>query len=107
MRFLIGLLLGLGLGFAGALLFAPERHPRTRDTWDIPPQEEELPARASQNHDFTAALRRALRSLQDQVQEAWDEARQAAQDAEQEMRQRYERSVRRPAARPGRPRSHR
>ena len=97
MRFLIGLLLGLGLGFAGALLFAPERRPRTRDTWDIPPQEEELPARASENHDFSVGLRRALRSLQTQLQEAWDEARQAAQDAEQEMRQRYAQTARRPA----------
>ncbi len=87
MRFIIGLLLGLGIGFSAALLFAPEK-----GRWQ---EEEEPPGEEgfSENHDTMAGLRRAMRGLQEQVQEAWKEARQAAEEAEKEMRTRYERTL--------------
>ncbi|MEE8346073.1 MAG: hypothetical protein V3S20_01875 [Dehalococcoidia bacterium] len=93
MRFIIGLLLGLGIGFSGALLLAPKRG-RLREG---APSDEETPSEGlGENHDSMAGLRRAMKGLQEQVQEAWDEARQAAQEAEKELRQRYERTVSKP-----------
>jgi gas vesicle protein len=95
MRFIIGLLLGLGIGLAAALLLAPEKGQRRRE-------EEPLSEKASgvaelgEDHDALVGLRRAMRGLQDQVQKAWEEAREAAQEAEQEMRARYQRSVPKP-----------
>jgi gas vesicle protein len=87
MRFIIGLLLGLGIGLAGALLLAPEK-----GRWQ---REEEARGEEGfgENHDTMAGLRRAMRGLQEQVQEAWQEARQAAEEAEREMRARYGRAV--------------
>ena len=93
MRFIIGLLLGLGIGFSAALLLAPERG-RLREG---APSDEETPSEGlGENHDSMAGLRSAMKGLQEQVKEAWDEARQAAQEAEKELRQRYERTVSKP-----------
>jgi gas vesicle protein len=92
MRFIIGLLLGLGIGMAAALLLAPEKGQRRRD-------EEPLGEEASgagemgEDHDALVGLQRAMRGLQEQVQQAWEEARKAAQEAEKEMRARYQRAV--------------
>ena len=91
MRFIIGLLLGLGIGFAGALLLAPEKRERREGA---PGGEEPAGEEAfAENHDSLAGLRRAMRGLQGQLQEAWGEAREAAQEAEEEMRTRYKRTV--------------
>src|SRR3972149_2003928 len=88
MRFIIGLLLGLGVGFVGALLLAPERREGS------PGGEEPVGEDGfGENHDSLAGLRRTMRGLQEQLQEAWAEAREAAQEAEEEMRARYQRSV--------------
>jgi gas vesicle protein len=94
MRFIIGLLLGLGIGLAAALLMAPEKGKRSEGsaTGEDAPEEEGF----GDNHDSMAGLRRAMGKLQEQIQEAWGEARQAAQEAEQEMRARYERTVSKP-----------
>ena len=91
MRFIIGLLLGLGVGFAGALLLAPEKRERREGASG---GEEPLGDEAfAENHDSLAGLRRTMRGLQGQLQEAWEEAREAAQEAEEEMRARYKRTV--------------
>ena len=93
MRFIIGLLLGLGIGFSAALLLAPERG-RLREG---APSDDERPDEGfGENHDSMAGLRRAMKGLQEQVQEAWEEARQAAQEAEKELRASYERTVSKP-----------
>ncbi len=90
MRFIIGLLLGLGIGFSAALLLAPEKGRLREDA----PSDEETPSEGfGENQDSMAGLRRAMKGLQEQVQEAWEEARQAAQEAEKELRGRYERTV--------------
>ena len=92
MRFIIGLLLGLGIGLVAALLLAPEKSQRRRE--GEPPGEEMSGAgELGEGQDALVGLRRAMRGLQEQVQEAWEEARQAAQEAEKEMRARYERTV--------------
>ncbi len=93
MRFIIGLLLGLGIGFAGALLLAPERD-RLRE--GAPSDEETTSEGFGENHDSMAGLRRAMRGLQEQVQAAWKEAQEAAQEAEKELRAQYERTVSKP-----------
>ena len=90
MRFIIGLLLGLGIGFAAAVLFAPERG-RLRE--GAPSDEETTSEGFGENHDSMAGLRRAMKGLQEQVQEAWKEGREAAQEAEKELRTRYEQTV--------------
>ena len=72
MRFIIGLLLGLGIGFSAALLLAPERG-RLRE--GAPSPEETTSEGFGGNHDSMAGLRRAMQALQEQVQEAWEEAR--------------------------------
>ena len=91
MRFIIGLLLGLGVGFVGALLLAPEKRERREGApaGEEPAGEEGF----GENHDSMAGLRRTMRGLQEQLQEAWEEAREAAQEAEEEMRARYQRTV--------------
>ncbi len=93
MRFIIGLLLGLGIGFAAAVLFAPERG-RLRE--GAPSDEETTSEGFGENHDSMAGLRRAMKGLQEQVQEAWEEARQAAREAEKQLRADYERTVSKP-----------
>ena len=95
MRFIIGLLLGLGIGLMAALLLAPEKGQRRRE--GEPPSEEASGAgELGEGQDAVAGLRRAMQGLQEQVQEAWEEARQAAQEAEREIRARYERTVSKP-----------
>ena len=93
MRFIIGLLLGLGIGFAGALLLAPERG---RPQEGAPSDEETTSEGFGENHDSMAGLRRAMRGLQEQVQAAWKEAQEAAQEAEKELRARYKQTVSKP-----------
>ena len=90
MRFIIGLLLGFGIGFVGALLLAPEKRERREGA----PAGEGGEEGFGENHDSLAGLRRAMRGLQEQLREAWAEAREAAQEAEEEMRARYQRTVR-------------
>jgi len=77
MRFVIGVLIGLAVGLAGAILFAPEKK---RGPWP-----EGHPAQ-SLNGDQSGGLKGALRTLQDHVNEAWEEARIAAEAKEKEMR---------------------
>ena len=89
MRFLLGLIIGLALGFAGAILLAPEKG---RLHGEREEQEEGRRRVFSENGDAAAGLRKALERLQEQVQEAWQEARVAAKEAEEEMRARYEKS---------------
>lgn len=91
MRFIIGLLLGLGIGMAAALLLAPEKGQRRRD--EEPLGEEASGGEMGEDNDALVGLQRAMRGLQEQVQQAWEEARKAAQEAEKEMRARYERAV--------------
>jgi gas vesicle protein len=94
MRFVIGLLLGFAIGFAGAILFAPEKPRRGEAGWPEGLEEEAGP---SGNHDVVGGLQRMVRTVQDHVNEAWAEAKQAADEAEKEMRARYEKAAGRTA----------
>ncbi|MDO8615909.1 MAG: hypothetical protein Q7T33_09285 [Dehalococcoidia bacterium] len=90
MRFLIGLLIGLALGFAGAILFAPAKARDSRKEW--PP--------AGEANGATAALQRAVHGLRERVNEALTEARQAQDEAEKDMQARYEKVAGRPSGKP-------
>jgi gas vesicle protein len=90
MRFIIGLLLGLCIGFSAALLLAPKRG---RLHGESGPEGTAAAGEFGSNHDTMAGLRRSMKGLQDQVQEAWEEARLAAREAEERMRARYQQSV--------------
>lgn len=94
MRLLIGLALGFGVGFAGAVLFAPDRSRRHRVNWP-PGTAEARPAAFEEDHNIMSAARHALRALQEQVIEAMEEAKKAQAEAERELRSRYEKTVRR------------
>ena len=96
MRFLLGLLLGFGIGLAGAILFAPDKKREAR-RWP-----EGHPAQivaVSRNGDRGAGgVQGVVRSVQQRLNEAWDEARKASAEAEREMTTRYEELKRRNAA---------
>ncbi len=85
MKFVIGVVLGFGVGLAGAILFAPEKR---RSASAFPAGH---PAQSINGNQ--SGLRGALRSLQDHVNEAWEEARVAAEKAEQDMMARYRETV--------------
>jgi gas vesicle protein len=92
MRLLIGLAIGFGIGFAGAVLFAPDRARRREVDWPAG-SVDAGPTAIETNHNVLAAVRRALRSAQEQLNEALDEAKEAQAKAEKELRARYERKV--------------
>lgn len=81
MRFVFGVLLGFGIGFAAAILFAPEKGKKEKQ-W-TPPSQEGEPANG------------LVGTIRGRVSEAMGEAREARKQAEREMMERYERTVRR------------
>jgi gas vesicle protein len=80
MRFVIGLLLGFGIGFAGAILFAPEKNKKERE-W------------TPRSHGDTPAGNGLVSTVRERVSEAMGEAREAKKQAERDMMDRYERTV--------------
>jgi gas vesicle protein len=79
MRFVFGVVIGFAIGFAGAILLAPEKKERQwtpRSHADGKPGENGL-----------------VDTLRERVREAMGEAREAKKQAERDMLDRYERSV--------------
>jgi gas vesicle protein len=100
MRFILGLLLGFGIGFAGAILFAPERPQKAGPKWPGPAGEGGEPAAAG-NHQGASGLQSFMRTLREHLDEALAEAREASAQAEREMRARYQKMARRGGAKGG------
>lgn len=94
MRFIMGLLLGFGIGFAAAILFAPERRKEHEARWPGAEEEKEEGA-AGGNHRGAGGLEQFMRSMRERIDEALAEAKEAAAEAEREMRSRYQKMVRR------------
>jgi len=94
MRFALGLAIGFGVGFAGALLFAPDRS-RGRQVDRPAGPVEGGPAALEEDADLIGAVKRVLRSLQEQVDQALTEAKKAQKETEREMLSRYETTARR------------
>ncbi len=76
---MLGILIGFGIGFAGALLLAPEKKERQ---WT-----------PSTHGDGERQTDGVIDSIRERVREAVGEARQAKKQAERDMLDRYERSV--------------
>lgn len=84
MRFVLGVVIGLGIGFAGAVLFAPEKKK----------QRPEFPNRViSQATGANGHKRGLMSTVRERLDEAMSEAGEARRQAEREMTERYERSV--------------
>jgi gas vesicle protein len=92
MKFLIGLLAGLGIGFAVAILFAPEKRKESPLPWLRERAEGEGGA-SGNNHASDSGLRSLMDTVKQRVNEALDEAKEASREAEKEMQARYERMV--------------
>jgi len=82
MRFLLGVVLGFGVGFAGSVLLAPKK----KEEADWAPGQPQ----ASKN-----GADGILETVKERVAQAMSEARDARKQAEREMRDRYERTVNR------------
>ena len=82
MRFILGLLIGLGIGFAGATLFAPEKGETAagRKPSDI-------------NANGAGGVKSAFDGLRKQFDEAMTEAKKAQREAEEKMTERYRKIV--------------
>ena len=85
MRFILGLLIGVGIGFAAAILFAPEK---------TEAEAERGPSGPSANGVNGAnGFKSAFDGLRKQFDEAFTEAKKAQRDAEEEMTERYRKVV--------------
>lgn len=93
MRFVMGLLLGFGIGFAAAILFAPERRKEGEGRWPGAGGQKEEEAAAGGNHRGAAGLQQFIRSVRERIDEAFAEAKEASAEAEREMRSRYHKVV--------------
>jgi|GEM_PF-1387668 uncharacterized protein HemX len=82
MRFLIGLAVGLALGFAIYTLLEPVRQQEVRRRLRAVLQEREL-------EGLQASLRERMENLAQTAREAWREAQEVGRRAEQEMVSRY------------------
>ena len=82
MRFLLGVVLGFGVGFAGSVLFAPEK--KKEADW--------VPGQPQASKNGAGGI---LETVKERVTQAMSEAKDARKQAEREMRDRYERTVNR------------
>ena len=92
MRFLFGLLLGFAVGFAGALLFAPQASPLRREQREDDPKRKAIDDFGG-NHDDSSGVRGVMKALQKQLSEAIKEAKKASEKAEKEVHRRFEEMV--------------
>jgi hypothetical protein len=94
MPFIVGIAIGFGVGFAGALLMAPEK--KKRELW--PPHMPRAGAsQANGNSHSNGRLAGLMESVKERVNEAAQEAREAKRQKEREMLERYEQKVGRKA----------
>jgi uncharacterized membrane protein len=86
MRFVLGVIIGFGVGFAGAVLFAQQKSPAKASA----------PGGGSLGHPVGASAngsRGVLGKVRKGLDEALTEAKQARREAEKDMTERYQRTV--------------
>jgi len=88
MRFVIGLLLGFGIGLAAAILLAPEKRKDSPLPWLKHEAAGTTPTNGSQR-----GLRSVLDTVRERVNEALGEAKEAQREAEDRMQERYRKMV--------------
>ena len=81
MRFVLGVAIGLGLGFGAAILLAPKK--QTRATWQ-----------PRSGHDPNAGRASWLDDVRDRFDEALMEADEARRETEKDMHARYQKAIR-------------
>ncbi len=89
MRFILGIAIGLGVGFAGAVLFAPDKKKEPRTEW---PSRVLNEATGTNGHK-ESGVKGLVATVRERLDEAMAEAGEARRQAEREMTERYERSV--------------
>ena len=82
MRFILGLVIGFGIGFGGAVLLAPEKKKPAPARSSAEP-----PTFAGKNG--SGSLRSVMDTVKERLSEAMSEAKAAKKQAEAEMEQRY------------------
>jgi gas vesicle protein len=92
MRFIVGLLLGFAAGFAGAILFAPDKSKGREVDWPLGAEPDDISANVNGN-----GFQGKLQGLRERVNEAMEEAKKAQAEAEREMQARYEKVAGRPS----------
>jgi gas vesicle protein len=92
MRFLFGILIGFAVGFAGAILFAPQASPIR----DKPGGQDATRSAMNDfggNHHDMVGVQGLLKSLQEHLGEAFKEAQKEADEAEKEVHARFDEMV--------------
>jgi len=92
MRFLFGLLIGFAVGFAGALLFAPDTSPLRKEQSDGDPKRKAIDDFGRNDND-AGGVQGVMKALQKQMSEAVKEAKKAAEEAEKEVHRRFDEMV--------------
>lgn len=92
MRFIIGILLGFAIGFAGAILFAPQASPLRQTEGQGEDATGEAIRKFGRN-DQANKFQGTFKSLRKRVDEALEEAKKAADEAEQQVRKRFDEMV--------------
>lgn len=82
MRFILGLLIGAGIGFAVSVIFAPEKAAKTDKS-----------AGVHAGTNGRSSFQSVIDTVRKQMDEAMTEARKAQKDAESELTERYRRTV--------------
>jgi hypothetical protein len=89
-QFVLGVAIGLGAGFAVAILLAPDK--KKRSEW--PPHFPGFQSsQAEGNHQDSGGLQGFIESVRERVKEASNEARGAKERSEREMLERYEKII--------------
>lgn len=89
MRFVLGLIIGLGIGFAGAVLFAPDKGKKEQAA-----EGGSLGRPMSANGaNGSGGFKSVFESVRKQLDEALSEAKKAQKEAEAEMTERYHQVV--------------
>ena len=90
MQFVLGVAIGLGAGFAVAILLAPDK--KRRSEW--PPH---FPgfhsSEGEENHQDATGIQGVVASVRERVKDASNQARDAKERSEREMLERYEKVI--------------
>jgi gas vesicle protein len=93
-QFVLGVAIGIGAGFAVAILLAPDK--KKRSEW--PPHFPGFQSTETEgNHENSGGIRGVMESVRERVKEASNEARDAKERSEREMLARYEKIIGRKA----------
>jgi gas vesicle protein len=89
MRFVLGVAIGLGVGFAAAVLLAPEKKKEQSTEW---PSRVLNEATGTNGHQ-ESGMKGLVATVRERLDEAMAEAGEARRQAEREMNERYQRSI--------------